>query len=68
MPNDECRMNDDAGRAHAEEAPRLEIVEAAEGEWVEMPPPDCLPHFRCVVRGRGSVVRPGKSDGTHGQP
>jgi len=35
---------------------RAEIVEAAEGEWVERPPPDREPQFRCVVRPRGSVV------------
>ena len=34
------------------------IVEAKEGEWLEVPPPDQQPQFACIVQPRGTVIVP----------
>ncbi|MFW6161342.1 MAG: hypothetical protein ACODAJ_01155 [Planctomycetota bacterium] len=50
--------------AEAEGVGGPEVVETSEGEWLERPPPDHQPQFRCMVRRRGSVVKRVVSDGT----
>lgn len=50
-------MTDEAAREPtAPPTRRPEVLEATEGDWIPMPPPDRQPQFRCALRPRGSVV------------
>ena len=43
----------DEGRL-PDQAASPQILEASEGKWLDRPPPDLEPHFRCIVHPRGS--------------
>ena len=51
----------------ARAAPRPQILDATDGTWLDMPPPDVQPQFRCILRDRGSVVGRGMADGPQGR-
>jgi hypothetical protein len=37
-------------------AKRPQVIAAEEGPWAERPQPDRQPQFRCIRRGRGTVI------------
>ena len=56
-------MTDEAAREPTTLPKRLpEVIEATEGDWLPMPPPDRQPQFRCTTHRRGTVVTRKRSD------
>ena len=61
--NGDRRADPPEAATAARAAPRPQILEATDGGWLDMPPPDVQPQFRCILRERGSVVGRGVAHG-----
>ncbi len=46
----------DMSRAVGDGARRPQVIAAEDGTWVEKPPPDLQPQFRCIRRARGTIL------------